>query len=97
MSQPPSVNVEGNRVERFMASGYGRLARALFGTMLVAAGLGLVARPWGLAVAALGLAPIAAGVLNLCPIAPLWGGHFLGSRYCGRIDAAAPAHTVNRR
>jgi len=79
---------EGNRVERFMASGYGRLARAGIGAMVIAAGLSAVPRPAGLAVAAFGLLPIAAGVLNLCPIAPLWGGHFLGSRYCGSKEGA---------
>ncbi len=67
---------------RFMASGYGRLTRLGFGIALVAVGLTLVPRPVGLAVAAFGLVPIAAGVFNLCPVAPLWGGHFSGSQYC---------------
>jgi len=65
-----------------MASGYGRLARLGLGIALVAVGLAVVPRPAGLAVALFGLVPIAAGVFNLCPIAPLWGGHFFGSRYC---------------
>ena len=67
---------------RFMASGYGRIVRLGFGAGLVAAGLAVVPWPVGFAVAALGLVPIAAGVFNLCPVAPLWGGHFFGSRYC---------------
>ena len=37
-------------------------------------------RPEHLAVRPLRL--IAAGVFNLCPVAPLWGGHFFGSQYC---------------
>jgi membrane-associated protease RseP (regulator of RpoE activity) len=35
-------------------------------------------------IAFLGLVPIAAGVFNLCPVAPFWGGHFIGAKYCGR-------------
>lgn len=65
-----------------MASGKGRAARLVLGVTLIAIGLGLVGGGAGLAIAAFGLVPIAAGVFNLCPIAPLWGGHFLGSRYC---------------
>jgi Zn-dependent protease len=79
-SQPTSA---GTRVfERFMASGAGRATRALFGVTVVAAGLAVVPRPAGLVVAAFGLVPIAAGLFNLCPIAPFWGGHFFGLRYC---------------
>ncbi len=65
-----------------MASGYGRLARLGLGVMLIASGIALVPRPAGLVVAALGLVPLAAGTFNLCPVAPLWGGHFFGSQYC---------------
>jgi len=67
---------------RFMASGYGRLARVGLGLAVMGVGLGLVPDPAGLPVAALGLVPIAAGVFNLCPVAPAWGGHFVGARYC---------------
>ncbi len=66
---------------RFMASGYGRLTRLGFGIALVAVGLALVPRPAGLVIAGFGLVPIAAGAFNLCPVAPLWGGHFFGSQY----------------
>ena len=38
----------------------------------------------GLAIAAFGLIPIGAGTFNLCPVAPAWGGHFVGARYCPR-------------
>jgi membrane-associated protease RseP (regulator of RpoE activity) len=72
--------------EMFMASGYGRLARIGFGVTLIAAGLALIGGTAGALVAAFGIVPIAAGVLNLCPVAPLWGGHFVGAKYCARRD-----------
>jgi membrane-associated protease RseP (regulator of RpoE activity) len=66
-----------------MASNYGRVARGALGVALIAAGVLVIGGTVGWIVAALGLVPIAAGVLNLCPVAPLWGGHFIGARYCG--------------
>lgn len=65
-----------------MASGYGRIVRAAFGVSVIAAVLLVLDGTLALAVAALGLIPIAAGTFNLCPVAPLWGGHFIGARYC---------------
>jgi Zn-dependent protease len=73
---------EGTRIERLIASPYGRLARVVLGIGAIAVGLTVVPQPAGIAVAAFGLVPIASGAFNLCPIAPIWGGHFLGSRYC---------------
>lgn len=73
-----------------MASGYGRLARAAFGFSIIAAALLLLDGTLALGVAAFGLVPIAAGVLNLCPLAPLWGGHFIGAKYCGAGKAHQP-------
>lgn len=67
----------------FMASNYGRVARGALGVALIAAGILLIGGTIGWIVAAFGLVPIAAGVLNLCPVAPLWGGHFIGAKYCG--------------
>lgn len=69
---------------RFMASGYGRLARVALGVALITVGLLAVPQPAGSLVALFGLVPIAAGVFNLCPVAPLWGGHFIGAKYCAR-------------
>ncbi|MGE0685319.1 MAG: DUF2892 domain-containing protein [Dehalococcoidia bacterium] len=69
-------------IERCIASNTGRVARAGLGVALIAAGATLMPAPTGWAVAALGLVPLTTGLLNLCPIAPLWGGHFLGARYC---------------
>ena len=78
-----SAKQDSSWFERFMASGYGRLARAALGLSIIAAALLLFDGTVALAVAALGLIPIAAGVFNLCPVAPLWGGHFIGAKYCG--------------
>jgi hypothetical protein len=75
-------NAAPSGFELFMASGYGRAARALLGIALIAAGLMAVGGTAGWVVAALGLAPIASATLGLCPVAPLWGGHFLGVKYC---------------
>ena len=70
--------------ERFMASDYGRLIRGAFGVSIIAAGLLLFDGVLALVVAALGLIPIAAGFFGLCPVAPLWGGHLVGAKYCGK-------------
>lgn len=75
---------EPSAFESFMASSYGRVARIGFGLALITVGLALIGGTPGWIVAGFGLVPIAAGVLNLCPVAPLWGGHFVGSKYCQR-------------
>jgi Zn-dependent protease len=87
---------EGTAFSRFMASGRGRAARVAVGGALIATGVLLVPMPLGIAVAAFGLLPIAAGVFNLCPIAPAWGGHFLGHAYCPRRDATNHGEGVQR-
>ncbi|MBI2765558.1 MAG: DUF2892 domain-containing protein [Chloroflexi bacterium] len=78
-----------------MASTGGRVARIVFGLSLVTVGLLLATVP-GFVLAAFGLVPIAAGVFNLCPIAPLWGGHFRGASYCAP-RASAPGHSEGER
>ena len=75
---------ESSWFEHFMASNYGRVARGMLGIALLAIGLVLIGGTAGWIVAAFGLVPIAAGVFNLCPVAPLWGGHFVGAKYCAR-------------
>lgn len=70
------------RFPRFVASKPGRLLRVAFGASLVGAGLFAFGGPAGIALAAFGLVPIVTGALNLCPVAPLWGGHFFGANYC---------------
>jgi membrane-associated protease RseP (regulator of RpoE activity) len=81
MTSQPTID-ESSAFARFMASGYGRLIRLGLGIALIAVGLILVPRPAGLAIAVFGLVPITSGAFNLCPVAPLWGGHFFGSQYC---------------
>ncbi len=76
----------GNRkvevLEQFMASTGGRVARVALGSGVIVAGLFLVPAPFGIGLAVAGLAPIASGVFNVCPVAPAWGGKFLGSHAC---------------
>ena len=80
MTNAPTL--EGSAFSRFMASGWGRLVRVGIGLTIILAGLFAIGGVAGLAVAAFGLLPIATGVFNLCPIAPAWGSHFLGTNYC---------------
>ena len=75
-------NTESSRFARFMASPCGRIARVALGAAIIVTGLAFLAAPVGYIVAAAGLLPIASGTLNLCPVAPAWGGHFIGARYC---------------
>jgi hypothetical protein len=77
-----TIQREGSAFSRFMASGRGRVGRAAFGAAIAGTGLVAVGGNAGLLVATVGLVPIAAGVFNLCLIAPIWGGHFFGSNYC---------------
>lgn len=81
-TSPITLEPEGTAFSRFMASCGGRMLRFGLGTAVVTAGLGAIGGPVGLAVAGAGLVPLAAGLFNLCPVAPLWGGHFFGSQYC---------------
>lgn len=74
----------GSWFERLMASGYGRLIRVGMGTAIIALALAFIDGNLQYVVASLGLVPIAAGALNLCPVAPVWGGHFIGAKYCRR-------------
>jgi hypothetical protein len=77
-----------NAFTTFMASSGGRAVRFGIGATLTAAGV-FIGPPAGYAIAVFGLLPIASGALNLCPVAPLWGGHFLGSKYCARPQSSA--------
>ena len=81
----------GSWFSRFMASSHGRAARIALGGTLIMIGVFALPRPAGLALAAFGLVPIAAGVFNLCPVAPIWGGHFIGAKYCpAKANASKP-------
>jgi hypothetical protein len=78
-----SAELEGSAFSRFMASKGGRAVRVALGATIIGTGLTVVGGGAGLAIAAFGLVPIAAGAFNLCPVAPAWGGHFIGAKYCG--------------
>ena len=62
---------------RFMATGAGRILRIVAGLVLIGFGLYLHSTV-GIVVAAIGLVPLLAGVLNVCVIAPILGAPFSG-------------------
>jgi hypothetical protein len=62
---------------QFMSTATGRAARIIAGIALIAIGASLGGAWWILAV--VGLVPIAAGVFNVCLIAPLLKAPFSGS------------------
>ncbi len=62
---------------KWMAGGWGRIARIVAGLILMAFGLYLQTT-WGFLVAIIGLLPLTAGVFNFCLFAPLFGGPFNG-------------------
>jgi Protein of unknown function (DUF2892) len=62
---------------RFMSTTTGRLIRIVAGAVLVALGVALGGSWWALAV--VGLVPIAAGVFNVCLLAPLLHAPFSGT------------------
>jgi len=62
----------------FMASAAGRITRIAAGVVLIAVGVLLGGGWWALAV--VGLVPLAAGILDVCVFAPLFGRPFTGSR-----------------
>lgn len=64
----------------------GRLGRGLAGIGLITVGLGLVGGVPGVALAAIGVMPLLAGLLDLCIFSALFGGPLSGSaiRTCAR-------------
>lgn len=67
----------------FMLSIAGRLLRVVAGVAIIWIALRSLQPPWSYVVAALGLVPIAAGLLNFCLLGPLFNvdlwGHPKGS------------------
>jgi len=63
---------------RFMSSTAGRLIRIIAGVALIAIGASMGGAGWILA--AVGVVPIAAGVFNVCLIAPILRAPFSGSK-----------------
>lgn len=65
---------------KFMVSPAGRAARTVAGFALIAGGLLGVGGTAGVALAAVGLVPLLAGVVDGCLFAPLFGYFLSGSR-----------------
>jgi hypothetical protein len=65
-------------IATFMASTAGRLARIVAGIVLIAIGF-MVGGTAGWVIGIVGLVPIAAGALDVCLIAPLFGAPFKGA------------------
>jgi hypothetical protein len=63
----------------FMASPLGRGLRVVFGGVLIYLGLSVVQGVAGTVIGALGIVPIATGLLNVCLIGPLIGAPMKGS------------------
>jgi hypothetical protein len=61
---------------RFMSSLAGRLLRIVAGIALIVVGLAVVHGTGGIILAIVGLVVLAAGLLNFCIFAPLFGGPF---------------------
>jgi hypothetical protein len=64
---------------QFMASGLGRGLRIVAGIILIAVGLAAVGGTGGIVLAVVGLVPLAAGVLDVCLVAPLFGAPLKGT------------------
>ena len=66
----------------FMASGIGRGIRIVAGLALIAWGWSMRGETLGMVLMIVGLLPLAAGVLNVCVIAPIIGAPFSGAKAC---------------
>ena len=74
----------------FLASGAGRLLRAVVGLALIGVGVYLIATNSvvvGLILGFVGLVPLLAGVLDVCLFAPLFGAPFQGAQIRQRVHA----------
>ena len=63
----------------FMASAAGRITRIVAGVVLILIA-GVLLGGWWWALAVVGLVPLAAGALDVCVFAPLFGRPFTGAR-----------------
>lgn len=63
---------------KFMVNPAGRIARIVAGIALIAWGLAGLGGAVGWLVALVGLLPLAAGVVDVCVFAPLFGYHLSG-------------------
>ena len=71
-------------VTKMMATPTGRLARIIAGIVLIALGLLVIGGTGGVVVAVVGIAPILAGVFNVCLIAPV-----LRAPFSGRVASSS--------
>lgn len=62
----------------FMASSLGRAIRIVAGLVLIGLGLFGLGNVWGWLLAAVGLAPLMAGIFDFCIFAPLFNEPFWG-------------------
>jgi len=62
----------------FMLSMAGRLLRVIAGVIIIWLGLTQLSTPWSFVVAAIGVVPILAGLLNFCLLGPLFDVNFRG-------------------
>jgi hypothetical protein len=73
----------------FLASGAGRVTRAVAGLALIVIGLALIHGVVGWIVAIIGLVPLAAGIFDVCVFAPLFGMPFVGPKLRLLLDTKA--------
>ncbi len=64
---------------KFMSSGLGRGLRIVAGLALIMIGLFSVGGTGGILLAVVGVVPLAAGVLDVCLFAPVFGGPLKGA------------------
>jgi hypothetical protein len=69
-----------NQLFEFLASGAGRMLRAVAGLILIALGIWLAAGVWRWVLVIIGLVPLAAGLFDFCVFAPLFSLPFGGDR-----------------
>jgi hypothetical protein len=66
---------------KFMVTGAGRAARIVAGIALITIGLLLVGGTGGIILAVVGVLPLAAGLLDFCIFAPVFGLPFTGQQF----------------
>lgn len=68
------------KILEFLGSSTGRIARGIAGLILIAVGFSMTAGFWRWFLILVGLVPLAAGILDFCLFAPLFGLPFMGER-----------------
>ncbi len=65
---------------RFMNTSAGRALRVGLGVTLIVVGLAVVGGAGGIALAVVGILPLATGALDVCMLGPLFGASLRGTR-----------------